>query len=119
MSAALEDEGFWYDHVAAWRDSGQRRPSYCAAHGLMLRRFNAWEQYLRPRFRRAEKIPPDEGPEFVPMVVDEPVIAPSSLPDNVQPALIDVLVAGLTVRIPVDVDEATLRRVLVVARGLA
>lgn len=119
MSVPLEDEGFWYDHVAAWRDSGLRRPAYCTAHGLALRRFNAWEQYLRPRFRRAEKTPPGEKPGFVPMVVDEPALAPSSLLDSVRPAPIEVLVAGLTVRVPVGVCEATLRRVLVVARGLA
>lgn len=51
VAAAPEDEKFWHDHVAAWRDSGQRRTEYCAARGLPVRRFNAWEQHLRLRFR--------------------------------------------------------------------
>ena len=38
--------GRWRAHVSAWRDSGQTRAAYCAAHGLSVSAFGYWIRRL-------------------------------------------------------------------------
>lgn len=118
MSSVTEGEEFWRAHIAAWHRSGQRRPAYCAAHELILSRFNYWERRLRHEFRPPVKREPAEPLTFVPVNIIDPPVAPQSVRVGTSLAVIEVLIAGMTVRVPTDADEASLRRVLLVARSL-
>jgi hypothetical protein len=109
--AAAQGEAYWRVHVEAWRDSGQSRGEYCAAHGLSRKTFGWWAWRLD---RQGRPAPADTTAHFLPVevagVVDpgEAGAAPVGDEARIEIALPD----GVTVRVGRGVDGEALRRVL-------
>src|SRR4051794_39863009 len=62
--AAAQGEAYWRVHVEAWRDSGQSRAEYCAAHGLSRKTFGWWAWRLD---RQGRPAPADTAAHFLPV----------------------------------------------------
>jgi hypothetical protein len=109
--AAAQGEAYWRVHVEAWRDSGQSRGEYCAAHGLSRKTFGWWAWRLD---RQGRPAPADTAAHFLPVEVaevpdrDAGGAAPVGEEARIEIALPD----GVRVRVGRGVDGEALRRVL-------
>jgi transposase len=88
-------------------------------HGLNTNQVFAWRHHLQ-KASAGSSLVAHSRPQFVSLVaaVEMAPGGPTVSPLMASP-VIEVIAGALTVRVPVGVDEATLRQVLGVARSLA
>ena len=106
--AAAQGEAYWRVHVEAWRDSGQSRGEYCAAHGLSRKTFGWWA------WRLDRQAPADPAAHFLPVEIAEvPDPGAGGAASEGDDARIEIaLPDGVRVRVGRGVDGEALRRVL-------
>jgi transposase len=102
----------WTDEEKAWivaesLDPATTTSAVARRYGLHPSQLFVWRQQLAAPALR-------ETPAFVPVVVAEEAATPAEIAGRIEIAL-----GPAVVRVGVDVDAATLRRVLEVVRGLA
>lgn len=103
--------------LADWRASGLSGPVYARERGINLHTLRMWTRKLRAQLNDA-LAPGDAGPRVLaPSFVE--FVLPTVGADAVAPALIEVVVAGATVRVPRGADGETLARVFSALRGNA
>jgi hypothetical protein len=105
QSADPDLERLWRDRLHRWRASGLSARAFCAAQRLPESSFYFWRAELQ---RRDAARPPT--PPFVPLHVTAP--PPPAPPPPAAP--LELLTAGVTLRIPAGFDPALLRAVLAV-----
>lgn len=90
-------------------------------YGINTNQLFLWRRLLRDGASTPAVSADEDGPfSFVPMVPEQPEMPGSVIaPVRGFGATIEVMAAGMTVRIPAGADEATVRCVLGVLRGLA
>src|SRR5918995_3367299 len=105
--AAAQGEAYWRVHVEAWRDSGQSRGEYCAAHGLSRQTFGWWTWRLD---RQGRPAPADTAAHFLPVEIAEVPDPDAGGAAPVEARIEIALPDGVRVRVGRGVDG--LRRVL-------
>jgi hypothetical protein len=105
--AAVQGEAYWRVHVEAWRDSGQSRGEYCAAHGLSRKTFGWWAWRLD---RQGHPAPADPAAHFLPVEIAEVPDLDEGGAAPVEARIEIALPDGVRVRVGRGVDG--LRRVL-------
>lgn len=102
----------WEQVLAAWQAGGQSVAAYCAREKLSRSTFDYWKR----RLTRLGKLG-DSGVErlakpgpvgFIPLTVKETVPA--------QGGIFEVALAGYSLRVPMDFEEGSLRRLVRVLR---
>lgn len=132
MAARVHRAVFWRDHINGWRASGLSIDRYCTQQGISKTSFALWRQRLgiaAPAKRR-------RAPSFVPAVVIEPATSlqaelspnhPPSRSPPIRPAasrkdmapVIEIQLRGdRVIRVPDDVDEAVLTRLVTLLETL-
>lgn len=114
-SGAVEKAGreeYWREQVGAWRVEVERAGragrepvtvrEFCRSRGLREPSFYFWRRELAKRAPQAV---------FAPVTVRP---APAKAPE---PAPIELEIAGVTLRVPSNFDEANLRRLIAVLRA--
>jgi hypothetical protein len=114
-SGAVEKAGreeYWREQVGAWRVEVERAGragrepvtvrEFCRSRGLREPSFYFWRRELAKRAPQAV---------FAPVTVRP---APAKAPE---PAPIELEIAGVTLRVPSNFDEATLARLIAVLRA--
>jgi hypothetical protein len=127
-SGAVEKAGredYWQEQVGAWRVEVERAKragrepvtvrEFCRARGLREPSFYFWRRELARRV--GTPTPRRELAKRAPQAIFAPVTvrpAPAKAPDL---APIELEIAGVTLRVPSNFDEANLRRLIAVLRA--
>ena len=102
-------EQMWRNVFRRWDSSDLPIRAFCQRERLSESSFHGWRRTIAERDRLAKPAPLDrqasQAPAFVPVSVELPLTAP---------AIEIVASTGRVVRVPVDFDADTLRRVLCV-----
>jgi hypothetical protein len=109
----------WGEWVARWKASGWTAPEFAAKHGLSSRKLYDWFYRLRKTKGAASKASPQvttSPVRLLRVVRGEGGSATNGSADS--PNAIRLSMAGASVDIHAGFDEATLRRVLCVVKGL-
>lgn len=98
----------WRKRVGRWRDSGLTAQQFASEIGVSVHSLRTWSSRLRREGGRKAPVPRGRAwPKFIEV---------RGAARTVSTSMLELVVSDTVVRVPVGFDEATLRRVLVVAR---
>jgi len=98
----------WRKRVERWRDSGQTALEFAAETGVSVHSLRTWSSRLRREGGRKALAPRGRAwPKFIEV---------GGAARTAGTSMLELVVSDTVVRVPVGFDEATLRRVLAVAR---
>jgi hypothetical protein len=113
-------EGYWREQVGAWRVEVERAEragrdpvtvrEFCRSRGLREPSFYFWRRELAGRVGTP-------AARHEPAAVFAPVTVRPAPAKASEPAPIELEIAGVTLRVPSNFDEASLRRLIAVLRA--
>ncbi|HLT35098.1 MAG TPA: hypothetical protein VK034_02410 [Enhygromyxa sp.] len=111
MAASKPRREQWLEHVRAWRASGLSRSEYATKAGLNPQTLGWYAWRLEADGEQLDTCrKPRRRGKAIELAPGMPVVELAALP--ISAALLELDVAGVTVRLPTDFDAGTLTRLL-------